>query len=173
LEAPVVEILEPTQPPPLTAEIKPEDEPKDMDKSDAPKFVAVTLDTPAISFSVPSIGNVLVPNAVAVAPPAAPLQQRATAVASAPKTLENTGEGGDRPKPTEYPRLAQQLGQHGAVTLLLTADEAGVLTDVIIKESSGFPILDRAAREWVKVHWTVSPGTRGRLYEATISYVLK
>ncbi len=68
--------------------------------------------------------------------------------------------------------MAEQLGQQGAVVLLLTADEAGVIISVEVKESSGSSILDRAAADFVKRHWTVSPGARGRLFQARIDYKL-
>ena len=68
--------------------------------------------------------------------------------------------------------MAKQLGQQGTVVLLLTADEAGVLTAVEVKESSGSSILDHAAADFVRRHWTVSPGTRGRLFQARIDYKL-
>ena len=42
-----------------------------------------------------------------------------------------------------------------------------------VKESSGSSILDRAAADFVKRHWTVAPGTAGRLFLARINYKLK
>jgi TonB family protein len=164
-------IIETLPPPPATVQTQPEDEPKEPEKADAPRVVVVTPDSPAINFSVPTIGSVVVPNAAAVAPPEAPVP-RVAAARSQPSPLNNTGEGGDRPEPP-YPKLAQDMGQHGSVVLMLTVDEAGVVISAEVKEPSGSSILDRATLEFVKKHWTVSPGARGRLYQATITYVFK
>ncbi|MGA3179166.1 MAG: TonB family protein [Verrucomicrobiota bacterium] len=163
-------IIEVTPPPQTTVEPKPEDEPKDQPPSDAPRVVVVTPDSPAIIFSVPTLGNLIVPNALAQAPPVAPLR-RAVPVSRQPILVSNTGDLGERPSPP-YPKLAAEMGQQGAVVLLLTGDEAGVITSVEIKETSGSSILDRASVDFVKRHWTVPPGPRGRLFQATINYIL-
>jgi periplasmic protein TonB len=165
-------ILEATPPPPPAAELKPQEEPKDQPPSEAPRVVVVTPDSPKIVFSVPTVGNVVVPNALAQAPPPAALLRRVAPAQSAPSTLSNTGEGGDRPKPTEYPPMARALGQEGSLMLLLRADDAGVITSATVKESSGSSILDHFSVEWVKRHWTVSPGASGRLFLAPFVYKL-
>jgi TonB family protein len=89
------------------------------------------------------------------------------------KQLNNTGEGGDRPEPRDYPPLAHALGQQGSLVLLLTANEAGVITAVTVQESSGSAILDNFSAAWVKRHWTVSPGEPGRLFLAPFTYKLQ
>jgi TonB family protein len=164
----VVEPLPP--PPPATAE-QPREEPPDQDKPEVPQVVAVTLDAPAINFSVPTIGNLLVANALAQAPPVSPLKPVAP-LRSAPRTINSTGGGGDRPQPP-YPKIALEQGQQGSVTLSLKADDAGAITDIEVAESSGFPLLDRSALEFVKHHWVVPPGEGARNYHATIHYRLK
>jgi TonB family protein len=68
--------------------------------------------------------------------------------------------------------MAEQLGQQGTVELLLTADEAGLIVSAEVKVSSGSSILDRSSVEFVKRHWTVSQGARGRLFQARINYKL-
>ncbi len=50
------------------------------------------------------------------------------------------------PRP-EYPRLARRRGWEGAVTLLLRVNEQGVVTDTELIESSGYAVLDDAARD--------------------------
>jgi protein TonB len=137
------------------------------ENSTAPRVVVVTPESPAINFSVPTIGNVLVPNAIAVAPPVAPLQT--APVRNEPKRIGSTGEGGDRPQPP-YPEMALKFGQQGTVMLLLTVDDSGIVQSVALKETSGSEILDRSASEFVKRHWIVPPGKAGRLFLATISY---
>ena len=85
--------------------------------------------------------------------------------------IETTGKGGDRPEP-QYPPLALQMGQQGRVVISLTVDEAGRIVDASVKESSGFPILDRNALDSVKRHWVFPPGPANRLFEAPINYIL-
>lgn len=174
LEEPaLVELATPPPPPPTTPEeLKPEE--PTPDKTEAPPpMVRVTMASPTIRFAVPTPGNIIVPEKLAVAPPgdngpqAAPAREKATA----PSLLGNTGHGGDRPQP-EYPKMAQDLGQQGTVVLLLTADEAGIVISAEVEQSSGSSILDHAAADFVKRHWTVAPGARGRMFRAPIRYQL-
>jgi TonB family protein len=169
-------IIEALPPPPPAAVEQPADNPLEKPDTPPPRVVLVTRESPAIKFSVPTPGGTLVvPEALAVAPPAPISEPQATAPPRPepvqPSRLENTGKGGDRPKP-DYPRMAEQLGQQGTVVLLLTADEAGVIIAVELKESSGSSILDHAAADFVKKHWTVPQGGRGRLFQARIDYKL-
>lgn len=173
LEEAVPAIIEPLPPPPVSPEPQKVEEQSTEDTSEAQRVVVVTPDSPAIHFAVPTIGNLVVPNAIAQAPAAEPMRTERATRRSEPKLLNNTGAGGDRPTPSQYPRLALELGQQGAVTLLMTVDDAGIITSVRIKESSGSPILDRSASEWVKKHWIVPPGDAGHLYQATIIYKLE
>ena len=59
------------------------------------------------------------------------------------------------------------------MTLSLTVDDAGAITAIEVKESSGFPLLDRSALEFVRRHWTVPPGEGAHSYNATIHYRLQ
>jgi protein TonB len=171
LEEPVPIIIQPLPPtPPPQAEQPARDETTD-DKAPAPRVVVVTPNSPAISFSVPTIGNVIVANAVAQAPPVARLKA-ASVVHNEPRTIGSTGEGGDRPQPP-YPEMALKFGEQGVVVLLLTVDDSGLVQSIALKETSGSPILDRSATEFVKRHWIVPPGRGGRVFEATISYQIK
>jgi protein TonB len=172
IEESVPAILEPLPPPPANPEQQKEEEQSPDDTSEAPRVVVVTLESPAIHFAVPTIGTVVVPNAVAQAPPSE--AQKAAVRRSEPKTrlISATGAGGDRPQPA-YPKMALELGLQGAVTLLMTVDDAGLITAIRVKESSGSPILDRSTAEFVKKHWIVPPGDAGHTYEATIIYKLE
>jgi protein TonB len=120
---------------------------------------------------VPTIGNLLVPNAVAAAPPLRPLNPVAS-LRNVPTVLDTTGNGGERPQPP-YPKIALESGQQGSVLLQMTVDDSGLIQDIEIKQSSGSGILDRSALDFVKRHWIVPPGKGSRLYEATIIYQLK
>ncbi len=162
-------MIEPAAPPPTT-EAQQKQEQTDEDKPDVPQVVVVTPNSPAINFSVPTIGNVVMPNALAAAPPAEPMKQLAS-LRSQPTTLNSTGKGGDRPQPP-YPKMAQEEGQQGTVVLSLTVDGTGVVAAIEVKESSGYPMLDRSTLEYVKRHWIFPPGGGTRMYEAPIKYVL-
>lgn len=170
LEEVVPIVIEAPPPPPIKIEAQPTQETADQPKSDAPAVVVVTPESPAINFSIPTIGQLVVPNAIAVAPPPNPLKP-AVLVRSEPKTITNTGREGDRPEP-EYPRLAKQLRQEGTVILTMIADERGLITSIQVSQSSGSGILDHSALEFVKRHWILPPGVAGQIYEAPIRYVL-
>ena len=57
-----------------------------------------------------------------------------------------------------YPSMSKRLGEEGAVTLLLTLNEQGRVTEASIKEGSGFDRLDNAAVNEAK-KWRFQPGT--------------
>ena len=164
----VATVIEPLPSPPQTSQEEQSQKLEESEKPDTPRVVVVTPDAPNISFAVPTIGNLVVPNAISQAPPLRPLP---ATLRTMPVSLGNTGSGGERPQPP-YPKLALDQYQQGKVTLSLSADEAGIITSVEVKESSGFPILDRSAVDYVRRHWRVPPGTGSRLFEATITYRL-
>jgi hypothetical protein len=110
LERPVAVIVEPLPPvPPPTAEAKLTEQQNEDDNAETPRIVAVTLDTPAINFAVPTPGSLLVPMSVAPTPAEAPLK-RVAPVRHEPATIDNTGNGGDRPAPP-YPEMAKTMEQ--------------------------------------------------------------
>jgi TonB family protein len=130
-----------------------------------PAPVAVVIpQTPNISFSVPTLGSLVVPANLAAAPPLEPLRPKAQV-----NTVSSTGSGGERPAPP-YPKLAQQTGEQGVVMLLLTGDEAGNVVSVEVKQSSGYPILDRATEDFIKNHWHL-PGAG--LFQTSVTYQLQ
>jgi protein TonB len=174
LEQPVPVIIEPL--PPVvqpTVDAKPTEQQNDDDKPQVPSIQAVTLDTPAINFAVPTPGSLLVPMSVAPAPAEAPLK-RAAPVKHDPTRITNTGEGGERPAPTrrDYPPIALQLGQQGDVTILLTVNDTGKVISTEVQESSGSVILDEAAQSWVRRKWIVLPANGGHLFLVTFRYHL-
>ena len=152
-----------TLPPQETTEKKETDE----DKNNAPQAVVVTLPTPNINFSVPTIGSLVVPASLASAPPLEPMR-----TVEQIGSLNNTGAGGERPEPP-YPPIARETGEQGTVKLLLTGDAAGNIFFVDVKESSGFPILDRASVDFIKRHWRLPAGMGSRLFETSITYQLQ
>jgi protein TonB len=164
-------IVEPLPPQPQARSEQQTQEQNNQEQVDTPQVVVVTPEAPSINFSVPTIGNLLVPNAIAQAPPVAPLK-RVTPLRTQPTVLNTTGSGGDRPQPS-YPKIALEQGQQGSVTLRLTVDDAGLISTIEIVQSSGFPVLDRSATDFVKRHWTLPPEKGTRIYEATINYKLQ
>jgi TonB family protein len=172
LEQPVPVIIEPlpavVQP---TTAAQPTEQQNDDDKPQVPSIQAVTLDTPAINFSVPTPGSLLVPMSVAPTPVEGAMK-RAAPVKHEPTTIDNTGSGGERPRPDPYPRIAEELGQQGTVTLLLTVDDSGKVISADIKETSGSPILDGNAQSWIKRKWIVRPVNGGHTFLAPIRYHL-
>jgi periplasmic protein TonB len=169
LEEPIPVLVEPPPPPPTKTE-QPQEQ-TDQEKPETPQVVVVTPASPSINFSVPTIGNVVVPNGIAVAPPINPMKP-VEPLRNRPTTLNNTGSGGERPAPP-YPKIAQDQGEQGSVTILITVDEAGLITSAELKSTSGYPVLDRSALDYVKKHWIIPPSDGNRLYETTINYRLK
>jgi protein TonB len=130
--------------------------------------VAVVIpQTPNISFSVPTIGSLIVPANLSAAPPLEPMR-----VKTQIGTVSSTGVGGDRPAPP-YPQIARQEGEQGTVVLLISGDEAGNVASVEVKESSGFPILDRSTQDFVKRHWRLPAGANAQLFQTSITYQLQ
>lgn len=156
-------VLEPIAAPPLATEQKPQTE----EKNNQPRIVVALPNAPDISFSVPTIGTLIAPAALASAPPLKPLEAQ-TQIGS----INNTGTGGDRPQPP-YPQMAVENGEQGTIVLLLGGDEAGNVISVDVKESSGFPFLDRATVEFIKNHWRLPTDAGTRLFQTSITYQLK
>jgi protein TonB len=61
----------------------------------------------------------------------------------------------------KYPRLARKNGYEGTVVLEVLVDEKGNVDDLILLQSSGHTILDKAAISSVK-KWLFEPGAIGR-----------
>jgi len=166
-------IVEPLPPPPQSQTDQQKAEPENnQEQPDTPQVVVVTLNAPTIDFSIPTIGNLLVPNAMAQAPPVAPLKRSVAPLHVVPSVLNTTGRTGERPQPP-YPKIALDQGEQGSVMLRMTVDDAGLIQTIEVAQSSGFAVLDHSALEFVKRHWTVPPGKGARTYEATIHYKLQ
>jgi TonB family protein len=164
LEEIVPVVVEPiTLPPQETAEKKEIDE----DKNNAPQVTVVIPQSPNVSFSVPTIGSLVVPASLASAPPLEPMR-----AATAINSVSSTGAGGERPQPP-YPKIALEAGQQGTMLLMLGGDAAANVISVDLKESSGFPLLDRATVEFIKRHWHLPPGTGNQLFQTRITYKLQ
>lgn len=62
-----------------------------------------------------------------------------------------------------YPRLAQRRNQQGSVMLDVIVDERGNPITVDVLESSGYPVLDKAAIDAVK-RWSFEPEQRNQQF---------
>jgi protein TonB len=157
-------ILAPVNLPPQETE---RTENPDDNKNDAPQVVVAIPQSPSVSFSVPTIGTLVAPASLASAPPLEPLRTAAPIGA-----LNSTGSGGERPQPP-YPVIAKESGEQGTVVVLLGGDAAGNIISVDVKESSGFPVLDRATVDFLKRHWHLPTNTDSRLFQTSITYQLQ
>ena len=155
----------------ITANSTPEEASSDRASENNSPAVMVTLDSPAVAFSVPTVGNVLVPFTMAQAPPPRPMQ---TVVAISAPRIEQigvTGIGGSRPSPP-YPEDCLMNREEGRVVLLIDVEESGKISSVSVKESSGHSRLDRTTADYVRQHWFFVPANGARRYEAPISFHL-
>jgi len=132
-------------------------------KNEAPQIVVAIPQSPGVSFSVPTIGALVVPANLAATP-----MQTASQIGS----LNDTGSGGERPQPP-YPIIAKETGEQGTVVVLLGGDAAGNVVSVDVKESSGFPVLDRATVDFLKRHWHLPTDTASRFFQTSITYRLQ
>jgi TonB family protein len=156
--------------------------------------VMVALDSPAVAFSVPTIGNLLVPLAMAPpppkpmesvmplsAPPREPIEASDAGAGRPPpppmvqlpriEQIRATGLEGSRPAPP-YPEESLANREEGRVVLLIEVDEAGKITSVTVKTSSGHPQLDRETADFVRRHWLFDSANVPRKFEAPISFHL-
>ncbi len=135
-------------------------------------MVAVTLDTPAVVFAVPTVGNVLVPASLAQAPPANPMHGVAPLSPAKVESVGATGGGGSRPAPG-YPLESMRAREQGTVVLLIEVDGTGKVMTVSICESSGYRRLDAAAVAAVKQTWYFGPALGKRMFESPIVFRLQ
>ncbi|HLX95584.1 MAG TPA: energy transducer TonB, partial [Verrucomicrobiae bacterium] len=128
-----------------------------------PRVLVALPNAPSVNFGVPTTGTLVADAALASAPQVAPVRVG---------SLSNTGAGGERPEPP-YPPIAEQTGEQGVVVLVLTGDDAGNVVSVNVKDSSGFPLLDRATVDFIKRHWRLPTDTATRLFQTSITYQLQ
>ena len=64
------------------------------------------------------------------------------------------------PTPPDYPRKAQRRNQQGIVMVEALVDENGEILEITVIESSGYPLLDRAALKAV-ARWEFQPRVVG------------
>ena len=157
-------VVEPLTLPPQETEQK---QIPDENKNDVPHVAVAIPQAPNISFSVPTIGSLVVPANLASAPPMEPLR---TAVQIG--AVNSTGSG-RRPAATAVSENSARKGEQGTVRLTLGGDAAGNVISVDVKESSGFPMLDRSSVEFIKRHWRLPTSAGSQLFETQIIYKLQ
>ena len=64
------------------------------------------------------------------------------------------------PKPP-YPLLARERRQEGTVLLRVKVSDAGRIQEAEIKQSSGFPLLDKSALKTIRRYWQFEPARSG------------
>lgn len=161
-----------TPPPPQI--VRPDENPNQNQEPspETPNVVVVVPNAPNINFSVPTIGNLVAPSAMAQAPPLNPMQYVAPVQMNQLARISNTGASGSRPAPP-YPEIAQNAGEQGTVILQMTATPDGHVASLQIIHSSGYPVLDRATEDFIRRHWMLPMGgSPNQLFETSIIYQL-
>lgn len=98
---------------------------------------------------------------IAQTPPAPkPVQDQANSQEGAPVTAPRVDAHQHQNPEPAYPRLSRRRGEEGTVILELLVQKDGSVDEIKIKESSGFPRLDKSAVEAVR-RWKYNPATRG------------
>jgi protein TonB len=92
-----------------------------------------------------------------VAAPPQPVAPPATATPAQPAVAPAEASLAYRSAPLRYPHAALQRHMQGTVLLRVLVDETGKPIDVQVARSSGYPLLDRSAREQVLAGWRFSP----------------
>jgi protein TonB len=64
-----------------------------------------------------------------------------------------------RSAPLRFPAQAIRQHMHGTVLLRVLVDEAGKPVEVVVERGSGYPLLDRSAREQVLASWRFQPAS--------------
>ena len=145
---------------PILSEPKPEPEPKPKPKP-KPVEKPQTKAQPEKAVTPPPEPPA---ETVAADPPppktTAATQATPNSAAGAPVTVPRIdAKHRNNPAPA-YPRLSRRRGEEGTVVLELMVLKDGTVEEITIKESSGYPRLDKSAMEAVR-RWKYNPATRG------------
>lgn len=145
----------PDQPPPKPDETEP---PPPDQISDQPAVVTLVAPNPAaVAFPVVVKGPVAIaPTHNLISAPPPPSKQQ---VAPPKPSLFNSraASGGRYPDPS-YPRVELLARHEGKVMLYVIVGSNGEPTSVTVRDSSGWPTLDRHAAKWVEENWRWVPG---------------
>lgn len=122
-----------------------------------PKPEPVLTEKPAPQ-TAPSETPAQEPQRAETSPIPAPVQAKANTSEGAPVTAPHELQH-QNPDPP-YPSISRRRGEEGTVVLELLVLKDGSVDDVKIKESSGFPRLDKSAMDAVR-RWRYNPAKRG------------
>ena len=160
----------PPEPPPTGPERNPEPAglPEEMPAAQPQVATVAAINSPAVAFAVPVPGPVTLAPARFAPPPPSPQQPSLPG----PKTFNpGSATGGVYPEPT-YPREELLARHEGSVMLYVVVDPAGSPSSVTVKDSSGYPGLDRHATQWIKSRWLWPPG-QTRYYYVPIIFQIR
>ena len=144
---------EPIEKPKPEPKPKPKPKPKPLEK---PKPQPVPQPQPEKAITPPPEPN---PEPVATEPPPPPKATDSSAE-GAPVTVPRVDANHRNNPAPAYPRMSRRRGEEGTVLLELMVRKDGTVNEVRIKESSGYPRLDKSAKEAVR-RWKYNPATRG------------
>jgi protein TonB len=151
----------PREPPPTPSASAPQPSPPDHDEA----AEALPLPPPP-----PPAAQPAAPVPTVSTPPLPQVQEAPTinlggsdfdtyAIASGPHVAPARPDADYRNKDPAYPAEAARRAEHGAVILLIHVSSDGLASSVDIAESSGFPLLDNAARDAV-LTWHFLPAVK-------------
>lgn len=145
-----VQPAEPVQPPKAAPQpVKP-----------APRRKAPQPELKLASSQAPSAYQAQPAASKAAPPKPAPARPPAAAPATSTSTeLPSADAAGLHNKAPVYPLLSRKRKEQGTVWLLILVSKDGVVTELKLKKSSGFPRLDEAAERAVR-HWKFRPARR-------------
>lgn len=161
IKAPVeTKIIEEVKPPPLKDLPPPPPPPKMV--APPPPFIPppeVQIQQPQSTNAIAAVSNVKPDNPVMpqAAPPAPPAPPPPKPVAAAPVRIPAVVDANACQKP-EYPRASLRAEEQGTVTLSFLIGTDGRVVDSKVEQSSGFPALDKAARNGLSL-CKFKPGT--------------
>jgi len=166
------EFVEPDLPPVERPELEPETEVReDFD----PEWIEDTIDSPSNPDPSPFAARVTIglggrarrsrAGAAASPAPVAVAEVQAMPVARPVEPVFVSAEPDHRPvalasnATPRYPRLARTRGWTGAVRLRIEVDACGDVSSATVAQSSGYPVLDRAALDAAR-EWRFEPAQR-------------
>lgn len=142
-----------------------------MEIPQTPPMIAVAEPSSAVAFALPVEAPARIVDANS-ASASRPVEQTATAPASAPVQTLTFGSGeGKQPAP-EYPSRARREGQEGAVLVRFSVGENGHVLSAEAATPSPWPLLNESAIRAVRERWRFAPGGL-RLYEVAIRFQMR
>ena len=145
-----------------------------------PEPTAVAALTPAVAFSLPTVGPVKIVSVERAesGPPTKPIPPvvaQTTTKPAGPTVFRRgsggTSDGGFYPEP-DYPPEAAKLKEQGTVTLHVIISADGSPVDVKLQQTSGSNTLDRYTSQFVRKRWKWPPG-QPRQYYVPVEYRLR